>query len=138
GRKSGTSGKQWQRTTPCFCRGLFVAAVGFEPTCAGIWAAPGSHRFRVEVSLFVRVGITDQASVTLVARWTRGGHTAHHLPPQNYWKRTRVEDVLVEAGDEPRRIAIWPIPPRGGRVRTVQSDDHQRVNRRTEVRTRRV
>jgi hypothetical protein len=56
--------------------------VGFEPSSADIGVAFRSHRCRVELSSCVRFCVTDQASVTMIARWARMGNTAHPVPTQ--------------------------------------------------------
>jgi|SRR5579883_773359 len=61
-----------------------VGNTGFEPNRMHVSAAFGSHRFRVELSSVAVFCITDQASVTMVARWSRMGNTAHPLPTRKF------------------------------------------------------
>src|SRR5579883_2741343 len=84
-----------------------VGNTGFEPNRMHVSAAFGSHRFRVELSSVAGFCVTDQASVTMVARWARMGNTAHPLHTRKGWKNhvghepapifrdTRVGEVIV-------------------------------------------
>jgi hypothetical protein len=68
-----------------------VGDTGFEPSSADMGAVFQSHRRRVELASFVRFCVTDQASVTMIARLARMGNTAHPVPTLKF-RETEVDD----------------------------------------------